>query len=79
MAGGYDTASAAAIAAGDGVAPLADDDLADWNTNELSLLPNGNVVITCTATGNCTVTITWADEQGDPSVPVQTTTLNANI
>ena len=79
MAGGYEIANAAAMPAGDGVAPLVDDDLADWNTNELNLLPNGDVVINCTAAGNCTVTITWSDAQGDPNVPIQTTTLNANI
>ena len=78
MAGNYNLANAAAVPIGDGIAPLADDDLADWVANELNLLPNANVVINCTQTGNCTVTVSWSD-RGDPNVPVQTHTLNANI
>ena len=79
IAGSYNIASAAAIPAGDGNPPLADDDMADWNTNELSLLPNGDVFINCTPSGICTVTVSWSDVQGDPSVPTPTTTLNGNI
>ena len=70
---------AADYSAGDGNPPLADDDLADWNSNELSLLPNGDATINCTPAGNCTITISWSDAQGDPNVPTPTTTLNGNI
>ena len=59
--------------------PLADDDLADWNANELSLLPNADAIINCTISGNCTITISWSDAQGDPNVPTPTTTLSGNI
>ena len=79
VAGSYNIPNAAAITAGDGNPPLVDDDLADWNTNELSLLPNADVVINCTPSGNCTVTISWSDAQGDPNVPTPTTTLSGNI
>ena len=79
MAGSYNIPNAAAISAGDGNPPLADDDLADWNSNELSLLPNGDATINCTPAGNCTITISWSDAQGDPNVPTPTTTLNGNI
>ncbi len=78
MAGNYNLANAAAVPTGDGIAPLADDDLADWVTNELNLLPNGNVVINCTTAGSCTITVSWSDK-GDPNVPVQTHILNSNI
>ena len=79
IAGSYNIPNAAAISVGDGNPPLADDDLADWNANELSLLPNADVVINCTTSGNCTITISWSDAQGDPNVPTPTTTLSGNI
>ena len=79
MAGSYNIPNAAAISAGNGNPPLADDDLADWNANELSLLPNADAIINCTTSGNCTITISWSDAQGDPNVPTPTTTLSGNI
>ena len=79
MAGSYNISDVAEIAEGDGVAPLADDDLADWKTHELSLLPNGNVIILCSTDGNCSVTISWADSQGDPETPVLSTSVNSRI
>ena len=79
LAGSYNIPNAAAISAGDGNPPLADDDLADWNANELSLLPNADAIINCTTSGNCTITISWSDVQGDPNVPTPTTTLSGNI
>lgn len=79
MAGSYNISDVAEIAEGDGVAPLADDDLADWKTHELSLLPNGNVIILCSTDGNCSVTISWADSQGDPEATVLSTSVNSRI
>ena len=79
IAGSYNIPNAAAISAGDGNPPLADDDLADWNANELSLLPNADVVINCTTSGNCTITIFWGDAHGGPNVRTPTTTLSGNI
>ncbi len=77
--GSYNISDINEINDGDGLPPLVDDDLASWRDNELGLLPSPNVTISCASSGNCSVTITWDDSQGDVNVPVQSTTLNSNI
>ena len=79
LAGSYNITDVSEITDGDGLAPLADDDLASWRNNELDLLPAPNVTISCSSSGNCSVTVIWDDSQGDSSIPSQSTTLNSNI
>ena len=79
LAGSYNITDVSEITDGDGLAPLADDDLASWRDNELDLLPGPNVTISCSSSGNCSVTVIWDDSQGDSSIPSQSTTLNSNI
>ena len=79
LAGSYNITDVSEITDGDGLAPLADDDLASWRDNELDLLPGPNVTISCRSSGNCSVTVIWDDSQGDSSIPSQSTTLNSNI
>ncbi|MDC3067413.1 type IV pilus modification protein PilV [Pseudomonadota bacterium] len=79
LAGSYNITDVSEITDGDGLAPLADDDLASWRDNELDLLPDPNVTISCSSSGNCSVTVIWDDSQGDSSIPSQSTTLNSNI
>ena len=79
LAGSYNITDVSEITDGDGLAPLADDDLASWRDNELDLLPAPNVTISCNSSGNCSVTVIWDDSQGDSSIPSQSTTLNSNI
>ena len=79
LAGSYNITDVTEITDGDGLAPLADDDLASWRDNELDLLPGPNVTISCSSSGNCSVTVIWDDSQGDSCIPSQSTTLNSNI
>ena len=66
IAGNYNIALVDAPPAGDGVAPLADDDLAQWFQRHVSLLPASDAVVACTAAGVCTVTVQWDDSRVDP-------------
>ncbi len=66
LAGDYNLAFAAAPPSGDGVAPLADDDLADWFSTQLGLLPSGDGEIACTTAGMCRVSVQWDDSRVDP-------------
>ena len=79
LTGSYNITDISEITDGDGLAPLVDDDLASWRDNELDLLPSPNVTISCSSSGNCSVTVIWDDSQGDGNVPSQSTTLNSNI
>ncbi len=56
---------------GDGAPPLADDDLDNWFTNSLSILPAGDASISCDASGRCTVLIQWNDSRADADVDFQ--------
>jgi len=67
MAGDYNITIAAVTPTGDGAAPLADDDLAEWFVNHLTLLPSGDALINCANTGICTVTVQWDDSRADAS------------
>ena len=79
LTGSYNITDISEITDGDGLAPLVDDDLASWRDNELDLLPSPNITISCSSSGNCSVTVIWDDSQGDSNVPSQSTTLNSNI
>ena len=79
LAGSYNIADVTEITEGDGLAPLVDDDLASWRDNELDPLPSPNATISCSSSGNCSVTVIWDDSQGDINIPTQSTTLNSNI
>ena len=79
LSGAYNISDINEINDGDGLPPLVDDDLASWRDDELSLLPSPNVIVSCASSGNCSVTVSWDDSQGDVNVPVQSTTLNSNI
>ena len=79
ISGNYNITDVSEIIDGDGLPPLADDDLATWRDNELNLLPSPNATVSCDPSGLCSVTVSWEDSQGDSNVPVQSTTLNSNI
>ena len=79
ISGNYNITDVSEIIDGDGLPPLADDDLATWRDNELNLLPSPNATVFCDPSGLCSVTVSWEDSQGDSNVPVQSTTLNSNI
>ena len=67
IAGDYNIADGDGVPVGDGTPPLADDDLADWYSTYLSLLPDSEAQIICDAEGLCTVTIIWDDSRIDPA------------
>ena len=65
LAGTYNITIDADAPAGDGAAPLADDDLANWFTVQVALLPAGDGAVNCTNAGVCTVTVQWDDSRAD--------------
>lgn len=69
--GDYNLAAGDDAPTGDGAAPLADDDLADWFDSHLSLLPGGRAVVACAADGICTVSVIWNDSRADPNAANQ--------
>ena len=69
LAGGYNIGIAAAPAPGDGVPPVADDDLFDWFDVYLRILPSGDAIIACDNAGICTVTMQWDDSRAEPTDP----------
>ena len=79
LAGGYNIGLAATPAAGDGVPPVADDDLFDWFTVYLPLLPNGDAIIACDNAGICTVTIQWDDSRADTNAVMQQFSFTSEI
>ena len=79
LAGGYNIGLAATPAAGDGVPPVADDDLFDWFTVYLPLLPNGDAIIACDNAGICTVTMQWDDSRADTDAVAQQFSFTSEI
>ena len=79
LAGGYNIGLAATPAAGDGVPPVADDDLFDWFTVYLTLLPNGDAIIACDNAGICTVTMQWDDSRADTNADMQQFSFTSEI
>lgn len=79
MAGNYNLLLTGSPATGDGAAPLADDDLEDWFTTQVALLPAGDAAVNCTAAGVCTVTIQWDDSRVDENANAQQFTFTSQI
>lgn len=79
LAGGYNIALTADPAAGDGNAPLVDDDLAQWFATHVALLPSGDALINCTNAGVCTVTVQWDDSRADATAGAQQFSFTSEI
>ena len=70
LAGGYNIVlTADPDGNGNGVPPVADDDLLDWFNVYLTLLPDGDAIIACDNAGICTVTMQWDDSRAEPTDP----------
>ncbi len=63
--GTYNLAISDAAPAGDGVAPLPDDDVANWFNFQIAQLPSGDGAINCSNAGICTVRVQWDDSRAD--------------
>ena len=63
ISGNYNLLLADTPAAGDGVAPLEDDDLDDWITSLGALLPNGDGAVNCNGAGYCRIDVQWDDSR----------------
>ena len=79
LAGGYNIALAAAPAGSDGVPPVADDDLFDWFTVYLPLLPDGDAIIACDNAGICTITMQWDDSRAETNADMQQFSFTSEI
>ena len=81
LAGGYNIGLAANPAASTtpGGPPVADDDLFDWFTVYLTLLPNGDAIIACDNAGICTVTMQWDDSRAETNADMQQFSFTSEI